>query len=44
MYGYLRVDMVATNTGRIWQQSDLVTLINFSNILALVLYAKKKKL
>lgn len=43
-YGYFRVDMVATNTGRIWQQSDLVTLINFSNILALVLYAKKKKL
>ncbi len=44
LYGYLRVDMVATNTGRLWQQNDLVLLSTLSNLIALVLYTKNKEL
>ncbi len=44
LYGFLRVDMVATDTGRIWQQNDLVILVNLANIIGLVLYSKKKKI
>ena len=36
--------MVATNTGRLWQQNDLVLLSTLSNLIALVLYTKNKEL
>lgn len=42
-YGYLRAEMVAVDTGRIWQQSDLVMLVNLANVMGLILYAKDKK-
>ena len=44
MYGYLRVDMVATNTGRIWQENDLVLLNNMANYIGLMLYSKNKEI
>ncbi len=44
VYGYLRVDMVATDTGRIWQQNDLVILTNLTNLIGLALYAKNEDL
>ena len=44
VYGYLRVDMSSMDTGRIWQQNDLVAISYFANILALVLYAENKEL
>lgn len=44
LYGYLRVDMVATNTGRIWQENDLVLLVNLANLIGLVLYSKNEEL
>lgn len=41
VFGYLRSEMVSLNTGRIWQQRDLVILINLANTIAL-LYKNKK--
>ena len=41
-FGFLRAEMTAVDTGRIWQQQDLVVLINFSNLLGLLLYIKDK--
>ena len=40
-FGFLRAEMTAVNTGRIWQQQDLVILINFANILGLLFYIKE---
>ena len=42
-YGFLRCDMVAVDTGRIWQQSDLVTLIHLANVLGLLFYINEDK-
>ena len=42
-YGYLRAEMVNVNTGRIWQQSDLVMLVNLANLMGLILYSKDEK-
>ena len=44
LYGYLRVDMTSMDTGRIWQQNDLVALSYLANTLALVLALNNKKL
>ena len=35
--------MVNVNTGRIWQQSDLVMLVNLANLMGLILYSKDEK-
>ena len=40
-FGFLRAEMTAVDTGRIWQQQDLVVLINFANILGLLFYIKE---
>lgn len=39
IYGYLRADMVTLDTGRIWQNEDLVALKCTANYIALLLYA-----
>ncbi len=40
VYGYLRCDMVSMDTGRIWQQEDLVTLHLLAIVIGLVMEAK----
>ena len=40
VFGYLRCDMVSMDTGRIWQQEDLVTLQFLAMIIGLVMEAK----
>lgn len=40
VYGYLRAEMTATDTGRIWQNEDLVLLSDFATEIGLLLYAK----
>ncbi len=42
-YGFLRCDMVAVDTGRIWQQTDLVTLVHLANVLGLLFYINEDK-
>ena len=40
VYGYLRCDMVSMDTGRIWQQEDLVTLQFLAIVIGLVMEVK----
>ena len=40
VYGYLRCDMVSMDTGRIWQQDDLVTIQFTAMIIGLIMEAK----
>ena len=40
--GFLRAEMTSVNTGRIWQQSDLVLLSNLSHLISLLIEYKKK--
>jgi len=42
-FGFIRAEMTAVDTGRIWQQNDLVVLINFANLLGLLLYIQELK-
>lgn len=42
-YGYLRAEMTALDTGRIWQTNDLILLEDFACVLALVLYVRELK-
>lgn len=43
-YGYLRAEVTTLDTGRIWQNEDLIALECIANYIALALYAKKEKL
>ena len=40
IYGYLRCDMVSMDTGRIWQQEDLVTIQLTAMLIGLIMEAK----
>ena len=42
IYGYLRCDMVSMDTGRIWQQEDLVTIQFTAMIIGLMLEVRGK--
>ncbi|MCR5349594.1 MAG: GGDEF domain-containing protein [Acholeplasmatales bacterium] len=42
-YGYLRAEVISLDTGRIWQNDDLVTLICVCNYIALMLYSLNVK-
>ncbi len=42
-FGYLRVDMASVDTGRIWQNEDLVLLSSISNTISMLLYIDKLK-
>ena len=42
-FGYLRADMTTVDTGRIWQNEDLVLLYSISNTIAMLLYIDKLK-
>lgn len=41
-YGYLRADVTSVDTGRIWQNEDLISIECLSNYIALILYSKDK--
>lgn len=41
IYGYLRCDMTSVDTGRIWQQEDLVTIQFAAMVIGLILEGKK---
>ncbi len=43
-YGYLRADVTAIDTGRIWQNEDLVVLECFANYLGMALYSLRQDL
>lgn len=42
-YGILRADMASVNTGRMWQNDDLVLLLNLANTIALAKYIDENK-
>jgi len=44
IYGYVRADVINLDTGRIWQNEDLVVLEVFANYLGLLLYINDKKI
>lgn len=44
IYGYIRADIVTLDTGRIWQNEDLVTLKCTANYIALLLYSLNTEL
>ncbi|MCR5705390.1 MAG: GGDEF domain-containing protein [Acholeplasmatales bacterium] len=43
VFGILRADMVSVDTGRIWQNEDLVLLENLANIMSMALYIDSLK-
>lgn len=43
-YGFLRADVTAVDTGRIWQNEDLVVLECLANYIGLALYSLRKEL
>lgn len=43
-YGYLRAEMTSVDTGRIWQNEDLVLLQYIASMIGILLYAKKQEI